>query len=377
MESKFLLRECTEREWNDYLKDLPESHFLQSVTWAHIKAEIGWKAYYLIWNDINGTVVAGTMILERKISFLGLPLQYGIHYLPKGPLLNWNDTELVENVLADLESFSNIKKSIFLKIDPDLITAKGIIGESDFYQDPKAQRIIEILVSRKWIYSSNQIQFKNTVWIDLKQDEDQLLAGMKQKARYNIRLAERKGVKIRTAKPKDFPMLYQMYAYTALRDHFTIRSENYYLKVWNSFSEIDQCEAFIAEFDNLPIAGLFLYYFGEKAYYVFGMSSDKHRNLMPTYLLQWEAIKAAKRREKIIYDLWGAPYEFNENDSMWGVFKFKQGLGGKVIQTIGAWDYPRNKFIYWVYLVVMPKILGLLRTIGKKNLYKSNGSNFE
>src|SRR5665648_26089 len=206
MESKFNSRECTESEWNDYLKDLPKSHFLQSVTWAHIKAEIGWKAYYLIWNDINYTVVAGVMILERKITFLGLPFKYGIHYLPKGPLLNWNDNELVKKVLADLEEFSNIKKSIFLKIDPDLIKAEGIIGEKDFYHNPKAQQIIEMLVSRKWTYSSNQIQYKNTVWIDLKQDEAQLLAGMKQKARYNIRLAERKGVKIRIAKPKDFPM---------------------------------------------------------------------------------------------------------------------------------------------------------------------------
>ena len=295
------------------------------------------------------------MILERRIAFLGLPIKFGIHYVPKGPLLDWKNEDLVEKVLDDLESFSISRGSIFLKIDPDLITSEGISGDNDFSPNLQGQSIIKKLVSRKWTYSLNQIQFKNTVWIDLKQSEAELLAGMKQKTRYNIRLADRKGVKIRVAVPADFPKLYEMYVNTSLRDNFTIRPKDYYLKVWNTFYEINQCEAYIAEFENTPIAALFLYYFGEKAYYVYGMSSDKHRNLMPTYLLQWEAIKAAKRRNKIIYDLWGAPYEFNENDPMWGVFKFKQGLGGKVIQTIGAWDYPRNKFIYWAYLKVIPK----------------------
>src|SRR5665648_507032 len=94
MESKFNSRECTESEWNDYLKDLPKSHFLQSVTWAHIKAEIGWKAYYLIWNDINYTVVAGVMILERKITFLGCHLNMEFTIFLKdlcsiGTTMNW------------------------------------------------------------------------------------------------------------------------------------------------------------------------------------------------------------------------------------------------------------------------------------------------
>ncbi len=311
----------TENDWENYLKNLPGSHFLQSTAWAHIKAAIGWRAYYKIWLDQKEIIVAGAMILERRIAFFGLPIKFGVHYVPKGPLLDWKNEDLVEKVLDDLESFSISRKSIFLKIDPDIITSEGIPGENDFSPNLQGQSIIKKLVSRKWTYSENQIQFKNTVWIDLRQSEADLLAGMKQKTRYNIRLADRKGVKIRVAVPADFPILYELYLNTSLRDNFTIRPKEYYLKVWNTFYEINQCEAFIAEFENTPIAGLFLYYFGEKAFYVYGMSSDKHRNLMPTYLLQWEAIKAAKRRNKIIYDLWGAPYEFNENDSMWGVFK--------------------------------------------------------
>jgi lipid II:glycine glycyltransferase (peptidoglycan interpeptide bridge formation enzyme) len=376
MKTEFVSRDCTENDWEKNLRILPGSHFLQSPAWAHIKAAIGWRAFYKIWLDQKGIIVAGAMVLERRIAFLGLPIKYGIHYVPKGPLLNWENEDLVERVLEDLESFSISRKSIFLKIDPDLISAEGISDESDFFLNPQGQSIINKLVFRKWIYSLNQIQFKNTVWIDLKQDEADLLAGMKQKTRYNIRLAERKGVKIRVADPTDFPKLYEMYINTSLRDNFTIRPKNYYLKVWKTFYDIGQCEAFIAEFENTPIAGLFLYYFGEKAYYVYGMSTEKHRNLMPSYLLQWEAIKAAKRREKSIYDLWGAPYEFNENDSMWGVFKFKQGLGGKVIQTIGAWDYPSNKFIFWIFLNVIPKFLGLYRAISKRKLKKSNEGNF-
>jgi lipid II:glycine glycyltransferase (peptidoglycan interpeptide bridge formation enzyme) len=95
------------------------------------------------------------------------------------------------------------------------------------------------------------------------------------------------------------------------------------------------------------------------------MSRNAHREKMPSYLLQWEAIKRAKARRCKVYDLWGAPDVFDESDSLWGVFRFKEGLGGEVIRTLGAWDYAPNVFWYKLYTEVMPRVLKLMRSRGK------------
>jgi len=100
------------------------------------------------------------------------------------------------------------------------------------------------------------------------------------------------------------------------------------------------------------------------------MSFEAHREKMPNYLLQWEAIRRAKARGCSVYDLWGAPDEFNESDSMWGVFHFKEGLGGKVIRTLGAWDYPGSLIWYKTYTQVIPRVLNVMRARGKAHTQK-------
>ncbi len=176
-----------------------------------------------------------------------------------------------------------------------------------------------------------------------------MLARMKQKTRYNVRLAEKKGVVLRIGTQSDLPLLYKMYAETSVRDGFVIRDEGYYRTVWETFmqpnvetfqrSNVPTCEPLIAEVDGEPVAAIFVFYFAGRAYYVYGMSRNAHREKMPTYLLQWEAMKRARARGCTVYDLWGAPEVFDESDSMWGVYRFKEGLGGQVVRTLGAWDF--------------------------------------
>ncbi|MCL4529595.1 MAG: peptidoglycan bridge formation glycyltransferase FemA/FemB family protein, partial [Chloroflexi bacterium] len=89
------------------------------------------------------------------------------------------------------------------------------------------------------------------------------------------------------------------------------------------------------------------------------------RSFRPTYLLQWEAMKRAKNHGCKVYDLWGAPEVFNENDSMWGVYRFKEGLGGQVLRTLGAWDFAPNSFFYTMYAEIMPRVLDVMRSRGK------------
>jgi lipid II:glycine glycyltransferase (peptidoglycan interpeptide bridge formation enzyme) len=252
-------------------------------------------------------------------------------------------------------------------MDPDVPLGRGIPGTSEGRDDPLGAAVLKDLDTRGFHYSAEQIQFRNTVLVDLAPSEDELLARMKQKTRYNIRLAGRKGVTVRKGSASDLDMLYKMYAETALRDGFTIRGQDYYRSVWQTFMAQDEpaCQPLIAEVESDPVAAVMIFKFAKKAYYLHGMSRAVHRNKMPTYLLQWEAMKYAKSAGCDVYDLWGAPEVFDESDSMWGVFRFKQGLGGEVLRTIGAYDLPIRPYYYKIYTQVLPRILGLMRRRGK------------
>jgi peptidoglycan pentaglycine glycine transferase (the first glycine) len=390
----------TDLNWNSIISKLPNPHFLQTYEWGQVKAKYGWEPIYIVWDEQGNMQVvkdisrlssflfppsAAALILKRQILRNGFAARLSILYSPKGPLLDWMNESLRNRVLNDLQSLAEKQGAIFLKMDPDVVLGTGVPETGGDVIDNGGQAVMSELKQRRWEYSSDQIQFKNTVQIDLNPSEEELLARMKPKTRYNIRLAERKGVSLRVGTKKDLPMLYKMYAETSIRDGFVIRAEGYYKTVWETFMLKDNSpisnspififpvsnlqfpltEPLIAEVNNEPVAAIFVFYFAGRAYYVYGMSRDVHREKMPTYLLQWEAMKRAKAKGCSVYDLWGAPDVFDESDSMWGVYRFKEGLGGKVIRTLGAWDFAPNPLWYKLYSEIIPRLLDVMRSRGK------------
>jgi lipid II:glycine glycyltransferase (peptidoglycan interpeptide bridge formation enzyme) len=396
--------------WNALLYTLPHPHFLQSYEWGQVKAKYGWQALYAVW-DSDGrwkveseppllstfeSPIAAAPILKRTIPVGGMSARLSILYAPKGPLLDWTDESLRTRVLNDLQTFAKKEGAIFLKMDPDLVLGTGVPDRENEVIEATGQTVMSEMKQRGWRYASDQIQFKNTVLIDLTLSQEELLARMKQKTRYNIRLSEKKGVALRIGTPEDFGLLYRMYAETSLRDGFVIRDEEYYKTVWTTFMAnaqspvsdlqslnsqitnpqfpIPSAEALIAEVNHEPVAAIFVFYFAGRAYYVYGMSRDVHREKMPSYLLQWEAMRRAKARGCSVYDLWGAPDKFDESDSMWSVYRFKEGLGGKVVRTLGAWDFAPNPFWYKLYSEIIPRLLDVMRSRGKARTKQSLGS---
>jgi peptidoglycan pentaglycine glycine transferase (the first glycine) len=373
--------------WNSLISNLPNPHFLQTYEWGQVKARYGWSPLYAVWDadgkwKVDGNVnqlstfqspVATALILKRQILHNGFAARLSILYSPKGPLLDWTNESLRNRVLNDLQSFAKKQGAIFLKVDPDVVLGTGIPQSEDDVVDNSGQAVMSGLKQRGWKYSSDQIQFRNTVLINLRPSEEDILARMKQKTRYNIRLAEKKGVTMRVGTTEDFRMLYEMYAKTSMRDGFVIRDEGYYQSVWRLFMNSDEptCEPLIAEVNSEPVAAIFVFYFAGRAYYVYGMSSNTHREKMPAYLLQWEAMKCAKAKGCIVYDLWGAPDVFDESDSMWGVYRFKEGLGGKVVRTLGAWDFAPYPFWYKLYSDIIPRVLDVMRARGKAKTKQS------
>jgi peptidoglycan pentaglycine glycine transferase (the first glycine) len=352
--------------WNDRLATLPNPPLLQTAEWAKVKGKYGWQPIPVEWLNDMGETIAMASILKKQVKIKGVRLPLSILYAPKGPVLDWNNTQLAEQVLADIKKLTKKEQAIFVKIDPEIIT------NSFSNQETTAEEIgyqtvdSHFALDDEWHFSQDQIQFRNTITIDLAKEEETLLAEMKQKTRYNIRLAGRKGVSVREGNKEDFAMLYRMYAETSLRDGFIIRHENYYLDVWRSFFDKRMMTPLIAEYDGQPLAGLMLFHFDRTAYYIYGMSTNEYRNLMPTYLLQWAAIQKAKSLGCLIYDLWGAPNNIDESDPMWGVYRFKIGLGGQTVCTIGAHDYVAKPLWHYIYAKAMPAFLGLLRKRGKK-----------
>lgn len=383
----------TTSKWDALIAALPEPHLLQTAEWAQAKTYVGWEPFYLVWAEhqdeihwhvnqlpANHTIRAAALVLQRNIHVGGFSAQMCILYVPKGPLLDWNDIPLRDRVITDLQRFTKSQRAIFLKIDPDVCLDTGDFEHKESDIDKTGPSLQLYLLSNGWHYSPEQIQFRNTMVIDLSASETVLLEQMKQKTRYNIRLADRKGVTIRHGTPEDYPLLYRMYAETSLRDNFTIRHEAYYHHVWNSFppphdvSPSQPCvQSLIAEVSGEPIAALILFIFARKAWYLYGMSRQIHREKMPNYLLQWEAIRLSKSLGCKVYDLWGAPEVMDNTDPLWGVYRFKEGLGGNRIRFLGAWDYPVKPVLYKFYTQTMPGILNIMRRHGQRKIFRSSG----
>lgn len=342
--------------WDASLKELPSPHVLQSWAWGEFKSRWGWQPTRLLWVAANGKPQAAAQILRRSIP----KTPWCMLYVSKGPIWDYTNQPLITQILAYLQDYAAQQKAFFIKIDPDIPWA---FEPTEEIFDSAGQAIKNLFQQRGWVYAKQQIQFKNTVLLNLTPSEDELLAKMKSKWRYNIRLAKRKGVTIKQAKTTDLESFYTLYLSTAQRDGFLIRPKAYYLDLWQQYLQLSQQPAtlLLATVNDKLVAGLMLFYFGTTAWYMYGASLNEYRQTMPNHLLQWEAIKTAKARGCVTYDMWGAPDVFDESDSMWGVYRFKKGFAGITRQGLGAYDYPVSPLKYKLYSQALPKILALLR----------------
>ena len=352
--------------WNAIISGLPAASLLQTSQWAEVKARMGWESFPKLWKKADGTVEAAAMILKRPISFGPIRSGMSFLYIPRGPLMDWDNDELRNRVMDDLTAFGREQRALFIKIDPDIPVSFGEPGTDECRNDPVGQKLLSYYKDHGWVRSPQQIQFANSVWINTEPSEETLLANMKQRTRYKVRLAEKKGVTVRRGTPDDFEPIADLYAATSARDGFLIREKDYYLDVWQRFYAANMLTPLIAEVEGHMVAAVMIFVTGDTARYVYGMSGPDHREKMPNYLLQWEAIRLAKEKNCSVYDLWGAPDEFDENDRMWGVYQFKRGLGGEVVITPGAWDLPLNRTGYNLFIHALPKFTALLKKFSGK-----------
>ena len=317
--------EMESKAWCDFMDRLPHHHLLQTASWAMLKSSFGWRAR---WVQVGN---AGAQILFRK-----LPLGFTLAYIPKGPVGNW-----LPELLPALNQVCREERAFILKIEPDGIWSRDLA---------------EQLQRHGFCSSLQTIQPQRTILIDLTPGEDEILARMKQKTRYNIRLADRKGVSVLPW--EDVRTFASMMGETAERDRFGAHSRAYFQLAYDLFHPSGECELFVAKVEGMPVAAVMVFTRGQRAWYFYGASLSIHREKMPSYLLQWEAIRWAKARGCISYDLWGIPDvnekaledQFtNRHDGLWGVYRFKRGFGGQIVRSMGAWDLPYNPMLSRLY----------------------------
>ena len=318
--------------WDELLQSYPDAHLLQTSSWAAFKQAFGWSAVHL-----KAEHCAAQILLRR------LPFGLSIAYLPKGPLgSQWQELWL------QVDALCRNHHAIFLQVEPDLF-------------EPLPEE-----VRTQWLagfsFEEHTIQPRRTIIIDLQPTEEQILASMKQKTRYNIRLAQRHGVQVRPS--TDLDGFYRMMQTTAQRDGFALHSAEYYRKAYDIFEPQGQAVLLEAILDQKPLAYLMAFLQHERAWYFYGASDDEMRNLMPTYLLQWEAMRWAKANGAKLYDLWGIPDEdeavleeqfTQRSDGLWGVYRFKRGFSGQVMRSAPAFIRVYNPLLYRAYKMMQSR----------------------
>jgi peptidoglycan pentaglycine glycine transferase (the first glycine) len=323
------LTKLTADQWREFVEQNSHAHLLQTAAWGELKADFGWEAVRLKRENM-----AGVQILFRR-----LPLGLRFAYIPKGPIGEQASLE-DKTFWSQVDRQCRRRRAVFLKIEPDEEQiASFVTPPADFQISPHA------------------VQPLRTIVVDLSDDLETILGNMKQKTRYNIRLAEKKGVHVHLS--TDIELFYQLMLKTSEREEFGIHSLEYYRKAYELFQPSGRCELFMAEFEGTPLAALLVFAQGERAWYLYGASTSLYREKMPTYLLQWEAMKWAKNLGCSSYDLWGVPdydqhtleSDFMERtDGLWGVYRFKRGFGGRVIRSMGPWDRIYQPLLYNLYL---------------------------
>lgn len=284
-------------------------------------------------------------------------------YVPYGPEVEPSEN----NQGAFLEELSEILKSYLPKnciaLRYDLNWESHWCKEEDFDEDgtwiglPKSEfqkiKLNYGTCNRNLRKANTNILPANTIVLDLTQKESDLLQRMKPKTRYNIKLALRKGVEVRSMGIEGLKIWYDLYHETALRNGLFINDYLYFETMFASKMEGEDNEVkvqlLVAYYDDIPLSAMFLVLSSYRATYLYGASSSQMRNVMSTYALQWKAIQIAKANNCFEYDMFGIAPSPNPSHPMYGLYKFKQGFGGEIYHQLGCWDYPieEDKYNYF------------------------------
>jgi lipid II:glycine glycyltransferase (peptidoglycan interpeptide bridge formation enzyme) len=315
-------------EYEAFLESHPEGHFAQSSLWAKQKPAWRWKA--IVCRDDKGQIKGAVSFLIRRMPIVRRNMMYAC----RGPVCHLNDKETFQELMEASKALAKAEKAYVIKMDPDVPSSN-----TDFVAMLEEQGFRTRDLGKN--FEAIQPRYVFRLYINGRSEEE-VMADFHQKWRYNIRLAVKKGVEVRLCGKEMVSEFSRIMVETGLRDNFATRPPEYFAAMLDNLG--DKCRLYMAFHEGQPIAGTLAILYGDKVWYLYGASSNEHRNLMPNYLLQWNMMQWAIENKCRVYDFRGVSGDISEDNPHYGLYRFKKGFGGEFTEFVGEYDYVRSKF---------------------------------
>ena len=330
---RILETKSDEEEYTRFLESNERCNFQQSLEWAKVKTS--WKREVILAEDSSKKIIGSLMVWIRKIPIFG-----NIMYSARGPVCDIHNMETLKQLTEGAKLLAKKYNAIVLRIEPDIksddTSFRNIMLELGYSIKDDAKNFRE------------EIHPRYVFRLDTKdKTEDEIFKNFHSKTRYNIRLATKKGVTIKDGTKEDLKDFHKIMVTTGIRDGFITRPLEYFERMYDCLGP-EHMKILMAYYEGKPISGVIPIMYGNKTWYLYGASSNEHRNLMPNYLLQWEMIKIAISRKSDIYDLRGVP---GIADNSNGLFRFKKGFGAEYTEFIGEVYIPFKPLTYKMYKI--------------------------
>ena len=331
---RIITDEKDKKIYKEFLEKHERCNFQQSPEWAKVKSN--WINEVVLAEDENKNIIGAVSVLIRKIPIFGY-----IMYSSRGPICDIHDMEVMKQLTDGIKELAKKYKAIVYKAEPDV--------ESSDEEFRKVVTNLGYMIKDDAKNFREEIQPIYVFRLDIKgKTEEEIFAGFHSKTRYNVRLATKKGVTVKEGTREDLKDFHRIMVETGARDGFIIRPLSYFEKMYDELAP-KHMKLLMAYYDGKPISGVIPIMYGNKTWYLYGASSNSHRNLMPNYLLQWEMIKIALERKDDIYDFRGVSGVVDENHPQYGLYRFKKGFGATFTEFIGEIYIPFKPFTYSLY----------------------------
>ena len=332
---RFVTDEESKKQYKKFLEENEKCNFQQSLEWAEVKKP-NWIPEVILAEDEEKNIIGSLCVWIRKIPIFG-----NIMYAPRGPVCDVHDLAILKQLTDGAKELAKKYKAIVLRIEPDVESDdqvfRDIVTNLGYHIKDDAKDFMD------------EIQPRYVFRLDIKgKTEEEIFSGFHSKTRYNVRLATKKGVVVKEGTREDLKDFHKIMVETGARDGFIIRPLSYFEKMYDELAP-KHMKLLMAYYEDKPISGVIPIFYGNKTWYLYGASSNEHRNLMPNYLLQWEMIKMAIARKDDVYDFRGVSGVVDESHPQYGLYRFKKGFGATFTEFIGEVYYPFKPLTYKLY----------------------------
>jgi len=310
-------------EYEAFVGAHPNGGITQSVLWHGVKDN--WGREVVVSRDSSGVIIGGVSVLIRRLPPFGTSMLYS----PRGPVCDLHNADVLIDLKKGIDEIAGRYNAHIYKTDPDIpradrrfaAIAKGMGFQNNLGGDG---------------FETIQARFNYRLYIEGRSEEE-LLANMVQKTRYNVRVAQKHGVEVKVAGKDALDDFTRLMRVTGERDGFSVRPKSYFEKMLDCLGE--HCRLYMAYYDGKAVSGAITTNYAGKACYIYGASDNAHRNVMSNYLIQWEMIRWAVRTGCAVYDFQGVSGNLSEGHPLYGLYRFKKGFNGTLDELAGEFDF--------------------------------------